>query len=130
MLVAGRVTVAVDDRPITGGEAPVFINVSDGTRIDVSYWRLTKDGIAQFDSFDHRQLYGRPEPVDAVAQLAEAIDGRECLGVEIDRATADLTVRFDGGVSLTAFGFSNYETWLIRDADGTTEVLSNHLTVE
>jgi hypothetical protein len=87
--------------------------LSDGTRLQASYWRLITSGRAELSSFDHEQQYGLPAPIDAKAELRKELDGRICIDARLDAETGNLLFDFDGGVRIQVFNFSGYEVWYI-----------------
>ncbi len=94
---------------------------SDGTVLGASYWRVIENGKAQFSSFDHRQKYGLPVPINAKERLTNLLDGKNCRTVEFDKETADLVLAFADSKKLHVFNFTGYEIWDIHFPDNTVE---------
>jgi hypothetical protein len=99
----------------------MIVSFSDGTQLEITYWRVIQNGKAQFTSFDHGQQYGRPVPIDAKARLANLLNGKTCEAVQFDRETADLILTFAQSIKLHVFNFTGYEIWHISFPDGTGE---------
>jgi hypothetical protein len=112
------VEIADDGEPEHFGDAPICIHFEDTTTLYAAYWRLIKGGKVLRDSFDHRQQYGLPDPIDAVATLRAELAGHRCTAVRVDRSTGDLTLTFADDVSLRIFHFGGYEIWHINFPDG------------
>jgi hypothetical protein len=107
-------------------EASLRITCANGTALLATFWRLIKGGKASWSSFDHRQKYGNPAPLDARALLRKELGGRPCTAVRFDRVTGDLVLDFGDGAALQIFNFTGHEVWAIRFPDGREEY-SNHL---
>jgi hypothetical protein len=103
------------------GIAPVELYFSDGSRLRTEYWRILFENKISITSFDHKQQYGLPAPIDAFAQIAEALDGRAVREAKRDARTGDLIISFDVGVELQVFNFTGYEDWEINFPNGTGE---------
>ena len=103
------------------GIAPVDLHFSDGSRIRADYWRIVRDGKARMSSFDHQQRYGLPAPIDAFAQIAEALDGKTLREAMWDNRTGDIVLSFEPNVELQVFAFTGYEDWEIHFSNGTGE---------
>jgi|ERR1041385_3073413 hypothetical protein len=102
-------------------EASLRITFADGTKLLATFWRLIKGGKASWSSFDHRQKYSRPAPLDARDLLRNEVSGRPCTGVRLDRVTGDLVLHFSDGVALQILNFTSYEIWAVRFPDGEEE---------
>jgi hypothetical protein len=89
--------------------------------LTAEYWRLLEGGKATISSFDHRQKYGLPEPIDAIKRLQELLRGKLVLSAALDHSTGDLLFEFEGMACLQVFNFTGYEIWEIRFSDGTGE---------
>jgi hypothetical protein len=103
------------------GIAPVELYFSDGSRMRANYWRVIRDGKAHASSFDHQNKYGLPAPIDAFAQIAEALDGTSLRDAKWDASTGDLIFSFEPNVELQVFSFTGYEDWEIHFSNGTGE---------
>ncbi len=103
------------------GTAPVELYFSDGSRLRTNYWRIIFDGKISTSSFDHQQKYGLPAPIDAFAQIAEALDGRAVREAKLDTRTGDLVFSFEPNLELQMFNFTGYEDWEMHFPNGTGE---------
>jgi len=86
-----------------------------------SYWRIIRGSKNCSSSFDHQQKYGLPVPIDAFAQIAEALDGATVLEAKWDVRTGDLSLSFNPDTELQVFNFTGYEDWEIHFSNGTGE---------
>ena len=114
----GPIEVKPDDTPADFGQAPIVISFADGTRLLATYWRLVKDSKAFLSSFDDRQRYGGPAPIDAVATLGSELTGRSCSAVQLDEDTGDLVLQLSDRLRLRVFNFTSYEIWQIIFPNG------------
>jgi hypothetical protein len=48
--------------------AGVRLIFANGTALQANYWRVVKGEKELISSFDHRQIYGLPAPIDAIAE--------------------------------------------------------------
>ena len=103
------------------GMASVDLVFTNGSRLRAEYWRIIKDGKAGRSSFDHRQKYGLPEPIDAVKELRELLQDRTVTDASLNKETGDLHFKFAGNIKLQVFNFTGYEIWEINFPDGTGE---------
>ena len=127
LIAKGPVTIDDDAGHEHGPEeASIRITWTDGTKLLATFWRLIKGGKASWSSFDHRQTYGGPAPLDARALLRKELSGRPCTRVRFDRVTGDLVLDFSDGVALQIFNFTGHEIWAVRFPDG-REDYSNHV---
>lgn len=101
--------------------AGVRLTFTNSTTLQANYWRVTKDGRELISSFDHRQKYGLPAPIDAIAELQKELQDKAVTEARIDRETGDLLFQFTENVKLQIFAFSGYEVWQIHFPDGTGE---------
>lgn len=101
--------------------ASIQLSFANGTRLEAEYWRLVVDGKAGISSFDHRQRYGLPAPIDALNTLDQALQGKAVTGASLDHTTGDLHFEFEGNIPLQVFNFTGYEIWHIHFPDGTGE---------
>lgn len=75
-------------------------------------WRLISAGRLVRTPLDHGQQFGLPAPVDAFAEARSLLDGRRIETVRLREETADLTLRFEGGIVLEVLSNSSgYEPW-------------------
>jgi len=128
--LVGRRILSVSDSGYyqDNGEASIAISFSDGTTLRADYWRLFEDGTARLSGFDHRQQYGLPAPINAVAELRKALDGSQVTKVELDYESGDLVFCFDQSRKLQVLNFTGYEIWQITFPDGTVSYSNFVLT--
>jgi hypothetical protein len=107
------------------GCASLGLLFANGTSLQAEYWRLIYPGKAGLSSFDHRQQYGLPAPIDAIRELQEHIQRKLLTDARLDRETGDLVFQFDGNIKLQIFNFTGYEVWEINFPNGSVEY-SNH----
>jgi hypothetical protein len=122
----GLITVTDPEAYLEEGHATVSITFSDGTNLTADYWRLIKDGKSVLSSFDHRQQYGLPAPINAIEQIIEELDKQNLVELQLDKTTGDLTLKFSEAKILQIFNFTGYESWVIRYTDGRM-ILSNYV---
>ena len=61
---------------------------------------------------DHGQQFGYPSPVDGEARALSLLGGSPIIAADADEASADLSVRTEGGAELQVFNASaGYEGW-------------------
>ena len=72
-------------------------------------------------SFDHKQRYGLPAPIDAKKYLRQHLAGKTLTAAAIDRESGDLHFLFANAAKLQIFAFSSYEMWEISFPDGPVE---------
>lgn len=113
------ISVAADDIPDAEGTAAVVLKFSDGTVLKANYWRLIQNGRAQLSSFDHRQKYGLPTPIDAKREISALLARKVCVDLHFDSETADLIFTFSEDTKLQVFNFTSFEIWTIQFPDGT-----------
>lgn len=106
--------------------ASVDLLFSNGSRLRAEYWRVIKNGKAGISSFDHRQKYGLPEPIDAVKELREQLQDQTVAGARLNKETGDLHFKFAGNIELQVFNFTSYEIWEFSFPGGTVE-FSNYV---
>ncbi len=116
---AGAVKICRCDDHSEMGQATVEITFSDGTVLTASYWRLVKDGQAAMSSFDDKQKYGLPAPLDAVGELEKLLSDTSFIAMTIDSETGDLLLDFANRSKLQIFNFTGYEVWIVSFPDGT-----------
>jgi hypothetical protein len=120
------VQIEEDDAFPEPGHASVVVRFSNGARLKAGYWRLISDGRVALSSFDHKQRYGLPKPIDAKKSLHAALDGRTCLEARLDTETADVLVTFSDGTRLQVLRLTGYEDWEFAFPDGQGDY-SNHV---
>jgi hypothetical protein len=82
-------------------------------------WRLIHKGGIAVSSEDHRQQFGLPAPIDAVARAALLLADAMVWRVEVREGTADLIIDFDGDRRLEIIPFSSgYESWQVSAPTG------------
>ena len=89
---------------------------SDGTRINVECpWRILSGAKILLSSEDHRQKYGLPAPIDAVADARNLLDGKLVREFAVHPGTSDILVSFTDGISLQIITFATgYECWQLQ----------------
>ncbi|HKT19878.1 MAG TPA: hypothetical protein VJR47_17635 [Stellaceae bacterium] len=107
------------------GEGSVAISFSNGTRLRADYWRLLHKR-SRRSSFDHRQKYGLPAPIDAIAELRTALENSELVAATLDKESADLIFLFDNDYKLQILTVTGHEIWEIHFPDG-AGAYSNYL---
>ena len=105
--------------------ASVNITFSNGTKLRADYWRVSKNGGALFSSFDHKQQYGLPMPMDAITCLKDELQKATIIEARHDLESGDLLFAFSNGAKLQVLNLSGYEIWEIHFPDGSGE-LSNY----
>ena len=117
-----RVRVLPIDCPyIEPGAAPVQMLFAEGTEVRADYWRLIQNGKAGTSSFDHKQKYGLPAPIDAIQKLQEELQNRVVEAAKLDPETGDLLFHFAGDTKCQILNLTGYEVWEISFPDGTGE---------
>jgi len=115
------VKTAIPERVQEAGTAPVELHFSDGSQLRTDYWRIILDGNANASSFDHQQQYGLSAPINAFAQIADALDGKTLREAKWESRTGDLKLFFLPDVEVQVFNFTGYENWEIHFSNGTGE---------
>jgi hypothetical protein len=119
-------TVDISVAEVYRDAVSVQLSFRNGAKLRADYWRFAKEGKASLSSFDDRQQYGLPEPIDAVKEVQMQLVGKVVTDVCLDRETGDLLLQFAGNLKLQIFKFTGYEDWEISFPNGTTEY-SNHV---
>ena len=112
---------ASNQYPDQAGEASVQLVFADGSKLRADFWRITKGGKAGTSSFDHKQKYGLPAPVDAIAELQAQLKDRTLIKAQLDCESGDLLFDFSDNIKFRVFNFTGYEVWEIHFPDGTGE---------
>jgi|SRR6185312_5050537 hypothetical protein len=107
------------------GEGSAAILFSNGTRLRADYWRLLHKQ-PRLSSFDHRQKYGLPAPIDAIAELRKALENSKVVAATLDNESADLIFVFDNDCKLQILTVTDHEIWEIHFPNGTGQY-SNYL---
>ncbi|WP_200348929.1 DUF6188 family protein [Halochromatium glycolicum] len=82
-------------------------------------WRILKNGVIAISSEDHKQQYGLAAPLDAAEVAAEILASHAISQVEVREGTADLVIKFSGGLRLEVIPISSgYESWGITAPSG------------
>ena len=102
------------------GAASIQMIFSDGSRLRADYWRVIKNGRAGISSFDHKQKYGLPAPIDAFASIVQDLEGKCVTEASLEARTGDLHFSF-GDIELEVFNFTGCEVWEIHFPNGTGE---------
>lgn len=126
-LANSSVHVADSGRYWEHGAASVALTFSNGTKLRADYWRIFKKDLRpRLSSFDHRQKYGLPAPIDAITGLQKALGNAKVVEATLDSESADLIFIFDNDYNLQILTVTCYEIWEIDFPDGTGEY-SNYL---
>ena len=113
------VRVLDDDTYPEQGQASVVLLFANGTRLRTTHWRVIVNGRAELSSFDHKQKYGLPRPIDAKTELREILANAVCSNARLDGETGDLIFVFGDHLKFQAFNFTGYEIWEIKFPGGT-----------
>ncbi|MBX3217136.1 MAG: hypothetical protein KF850_34210 [Labilithrix sp.] len=126
---AGVLAVEYEDSPTDAiYSVGTSIAFADGTKLDAQFWRLIKAGRPLVSIFDHRQRYGLPAPVDAIAMLRDELLDKLIEDATMDEVTGDLHLRFHENVMFQVFNFMAFEIWEVTFPDGTGELSNYALT--
>jgi hypothetical protein len=120
-LAASTVIVEEGNSYPEPGQASVFVRFSKGEWLRAEFWRVVEGDAPGVSSFDHKQKYGLPEPVDAVSVLQQKLDERRIEAARLERETGDLVFEFVGNVVLRVFNFTGYEIWEMHFPNGAVE---------
>lgn len=107
----GRVLVDVSwSNPV-----PWVFSFDDGTRLSVECsWRIVQNKEIALSDEDHRQKYGFPEFIDAVAEARTLLSDGVVSKVALSEGTLDLSFTFSTSVTLQIIPFfRGYECWQI-----------------
>lgn len=89
-----------------------------GLRVDCPWQIFAKGELARAGG-DHQQQYGLPTPIDAAEDATRHLAGRAVKDICVDSATADLSLRMRGDVTLRVVADSTgYEAWHLVAPDG------------
>jgi hypothetical protein len=111
--------VSANDPSLEDGA--VFLEFEDRTSLRSDYWRLIRDDKRLISSFDHKQKYGLPDPIDAITFLSRELDNQRITSATLDHRTGDLIFRFTHAVELQILNFTAYEIWEISFPNGAVE---------
>jgi hypothetical protein len=91
----------------------------DAVRLNVEApWRVMSPHSILVTREDDGQKFGLATPVDAEAILRQHVQSRRVTSVEVDSASADLTLRFDNQVAFEILNLSSgYECWTLTSKD-------------
>lgn len=103
------------------GMASVQLLFGNGSKLRAEYWRVIRDGKAGISSFDHKQRYGLPAPIDAIDQLQKQLQDKTVTDARMDAETGDLLFQFADNIKLQVLNFTSYEIWEISFPDGSGE---------
>jgi hypothetical protein len=82
-------------------------------------WRIVVDGAVVLGGCDHGQKFGLPAPVDVTSETMRWLANRRVAGVEVDRVTGDLCIKFMPKARIDAFNNSGgYEGWSCGTREG------------
>jgi len=102
---------------------PCVVKLSGGYSIQIEgLWRLLSNGVLKCTSEDDGQLFGRSQPVDAIAELPQALVGRALESIDVGPGTADLSLSFGRNVLQAISSSSGYEAWQVEGPQGTVAV--------
>jgi hypothetical protein len=123
----GSWTRQLVDRKVEGVEqlegGALVVVLSGGYVVQIeTLWRLLSAGRLTLTSGDDGQLFGRVEPVLAVAELSRALEGQRLAAVDVTSGTADLTLGFADMVLQALSDSSGYEAWQVHGPAGTVAV--------
>lgn len=99
----------------------LVIKFSEGSQLQCSYWRLIKNGVHRLSSFDDKQQYGLPSPINAIEELKTELRDKVVSQVLFDKETGDIIFNFSSDLKLQALNFTGYEVWTITFSDRTGE---------
>lgn len=91
--------------------ANVCIAIEGGAKIYSSYWRLLIKKGERLSSFDHKQQYGLPAPINAVEELKNKVVGASINEIKYVEESDDIELSFLNNLKLQIFNFSGYEAW-------------------
>jgi hypothetical protein len=120
-LAGSRVSISSGNAYPEPEQVSIALRFSTGVVLTAAYWRIIENGRAGISTFDHRQQYGWPAPIDAFAVLQKMMTDREVVGASLEHTTGDLHFTFAGDISLQVFNFTGYEIWDIKFPDGSIE---------
>jgi hypothetical protein len=120
-VIGGTVNVTEGNGYPEPGQASIRIEFSNGAVLTAEFWRVVKAGRAGISSFDHGQIYGLPETINAIALLRESLHDTSVIKANLQPQTGDLVFEFANEISLQVFNFTGYEIWEMRFPDGTGE---------
>jgi hypothetical protein len=103
------------------GVAGVHIAFSEGSRLRTDYWRVMIGGKRHTSSFDHKQRYGLPAPIDAIARLQNELNNQIVTDARLEAETGDLIFEFKNNCKFQTLRLTGYEDWEIHFSDGTGE---------
>jgi hypothetical protein len=84
------------------------------------FWRLCSEDELLWTSNDHKQIYGRKNPIDLQEELSTLLKGQEVTKVDRITKTGDIKIDFENGLYLEAFTDScGFESWEIKWHDKT-----------
>lgn len=118
--LAGSSVQIWEEDPTIGNGAVRFV-FSNGTALRADYWRLIKNQREAFSSFDHKQKYGLPLPIDSPDSLKKELERQTVAEARLDRETGDLIFEFSDHCKLQVLNLSAYEVWEISFPDGSGE---------
>jgi len=120
-LLAGKSIATLDPAEPPG---PCAIGFSDGSHILVGCdWRIVHSGRVALAAKDHRQLFGRQDPVDAGREALVLLAGKKVTRASLSD-TGDFVVEFEDAIRLETFtNSSGYESCTIDLADGSKFVV-------
>ena len=101
--------------------ATTKLRFSNGSWLVFLCWRAFVGDKCGPSSFDHRQKYGLPAPIDAISDLSKLLSGKKVARAVHDTRTGDLLIWFNGEIELQVLNVTGFEIWEIHFPDGTVE---------
>jgi hypothetical protein len=96
-----------------------FFDLGDLSCIDVGCpWRILLEGKIRLSGEDHNQKYGLPTPIDAAVEANKLLNEMAVVAAQLQRATGDLFLDFEGQLRLEVVPFSGYEAWQFWTPNG------------
>ena len=108
--IVGRIIEKVEYDEQTKGW---YFTISKGANLSVHCaWKLIKENKVELASGDHMQKYGLPQPINAAIKASDLLVGRKLRRIVPDKVTSDLSITFDGEISLRTFNeYTGFEAW-------------------
>lgn len=84
----------------------IHVNIVGG------FWRLLCKGRIAVVSYDHKQQFGLPEPLDVLETATKMLGGKHLKEISILKPTGDLMLSISDGISIEIFiTSSGYESY-------------------
>lgn len=114
-------SVLVSGQNVDNNLLSTIITFSQGGLLRIDYWRLIKNKKHFLSSFDHKQQYGLPHPINIIEKIKEELEGKTISQASFQRETGDIILKFSDNIELQILNFTGYESWEISFSDGTAE---------